>query len=216
MRENKALTFWHEHIGKRLTTPPMERTDSFAAIIPHRTKSKGVQNMRIGALDAFYVASPHKSYVIGRVELPETQQIQFIPTESTSARKFVANWLLFEAEAPFMVGVIGKASALDSFKLTSHIVQSAFCQAGAGFTFDLDLVRKAHQKIAHLPWKKVASGIHNFEALRHAEPENLDAERKRMNKFLSKNPELRSILPQLRILPNSGEYTVLSWLNIGS
>lgn len=216
MRENKGLIFWHEQIGKQLTTPPMECNESFAAIIPHRTKSKGTHTMRIGALDAFYIASRKKSYVIGRVELPDTEQIQFIPTESTSARKYVANWLVFEAEAPFMVGVIGKASALDSFKLTSHIVQSAFCQAGAGFTFDLDLVRKAHQKIAHLPWKKVAAGIYQFEALRHAEPEDLDTERRKMNKLLSKIPDLRAILPQLKVLPNSGEYTILSWLNIGN
>jgi hypothetical protein len=215
MKMNKALSFWHDRIGRYLKNSPLDMNESYSAVIPHRTKNKGVHPMRIGALEAFYIASMKTSYLIGRVELRDSDNIKFIGTENTSARKFIAQWLLTEATAPFMIGVIGKGSALESFALSHHIVQSVFCEAGAGFKFNLQIVREANKKISHLPWKKVASAIHQYESLRHAEPHKLEDERRKMQKILAKEPDLRTILPQLKVLPHSGEYTILSWLNIG-
>lgn len=207
--------FWHEYMGKRLTNPSLALGESHKAILPHRTLSKDSYPMRIGALDLFYIVTPEKAVAIGRVALPDNDHVKFVGTEKVSARKYVAEWLLHEATGPYMVGVFGKADAEASFRISHHPSVSYFCEKGAGFGFDLELVRAAHKKIEHLSWQKVVSrAIHQYARFKQAEGEEQNLERFKLQKMLISEPTLREILPTLGILPNSGEYTILSWLNI--
>ena len=215
MTVSKNLSFWHQTIGQYLTTPSLSPTDSPRAKIPHRTKEKGIQMMRIGAKDVFYIATPERSILIGCIEMEDTDHLHFVPSESCSARKYVAEWLLTNAVGPFMVGEIAQGDAHDSFRVSHHVTQSYYCQPGAGFFFDLELVREAQKKITNLSWKKiVAPAIHQYERMRHATDSDVVFEREKMMKLIKKTPELRQILPTLGVLPNSGEYNLLSWLNI--
>lgn len=212
MNSSDPTTFWFENLGQFLSDNSPETTT--ACIIPHRTL-KGIKSIRIGALDAFYIVTPAESILIGRVEQPDSSRVRCIGTENISARKYLAEWLLNSAEGPYMIGVLGKASAQSSLRLSHHITQSQFGEAGGGFSFDLQVVRNAQKKIALLPWKTiVAPAIHQYDRLCHATPQMIDREREKLQKLLLKTPELRSILPSLKVLPKSGEYTILSWLNI--
>jgi hypothetical protein len=212
MKENEASHFWHENLGRFLTDLP--EGVSTGAVINHRTL-KGIKPLRIGAVDAFYIATPTASFVLGRVEQQDGERVKFLGTEQFSARKYLAEWLIHQASAPFMVGVLGKANALPSLRVSHHVSQSYFCEAGGGFGFNLNVVRDAQEKIASLPWKKtVAPAIHQYSRLCQADPKTIEKDREKMQGILAKSPELRQILPLLKILPSSGEYTVLSWLNI--
>lgn len=212
MISNDPVSFWHENLGCALTT--LSREASTGAIINHRTL-KGIKPLRIGAVDAFYIVTSSTSFLLGRVEHENVERVKFIGTEHVSARKFIAEWLLNEAVGPYMIGVLGKASALSSLRLSHHITQSYFCEVGGGFGFNLSVVRDAQEKIGSLPWKKIiAPAIHQYSRLCQADQKTIDREREKMQALLIKTPELRKILPTLKVLPNSGEYTVLSWLNI--
>jgi len=114
-----------------------------------------------------------------------------------------------------MAGVMGKGSANESFRISHHVSQSHFCETGAGFAFDLEVVRDAQKKIEPFSWKKViAPAIHQYARLQHAEADSIAFEREKMNKLIAKCPELRQLLPKLNVRPSSGEYAILSWLNI--
>lgn len=208
------VAFWHEHLGQYISDLPEAK--SAGAVLPHRL-NKGVGPLRIGAIDMFYIVTPEKSLAIGRLEMPESAHVKFVPTETVSARKFVAQWLVnSEAQGPFMVGVLGKADAVASMKISHTPALSYFCQAGEGFSFNMEVVRRAITLIGDLPWKKtVAPAIHKYATFLSATPGNeQDKLMKELNGLLDKVPALRNILPRLKVLPKSGEYEILSWLNI--
>lgn len=212
MIKTDDCNFWHENLGRFLTEFPAG--PSTTAFINHRTL-KGIKLLRIGALDTFYIASRSESFLVGRVEKEDGKRVKFIGTEHLSARKYLAEWLIHKAAAPYIVGVIGKANPLPSLRVSHHVTQSYFCETGGGFGFNLDVVRNAQKMIESLSWKKtVAPAIHQYSRLCQADPKTVDRDREKMQSILAKSPELRQILPLLKILPNSGEYSVLSWLNI--
>ncbi|WP_395009083.1 hypothetical protein [Undibacterium sp.] len=208
----KPTDFWHDNIGKYLCDLPSNQSTS--ALIPHRTQ-KGIQALRIGAIDAFYIATPAHSYVIGRIEIPGNQKISFVPIEEYSARKYLAAWLINDAVSPFIVGVISLANAASSMRISHHVTKSYFCEANAGFEFNLEKVRKALPLIQEFSWKKdIAPAIHLHSNWMHAEGDERQQLNIKLMALLKKNPSLRSILSTIDIRPNSGEYQILSWYNI--
>ena len=207
------IEFWHGCIGSQLDSS-LSAQQSPGAMIPHRTL-KGIKPLRIGAIDAFYYGSEKGSFVLGRLELPNTDSTQFIGTEDVSARRFLARYLIENAEAPFMCGVIGNASPVSSFKVTHAIARSTFCEAGKSFHFDLGKVREAYQLLSTFDWKKeVASLIYAVETYR-TEKNQRSLKWIKANEAIRKaSPDLRSAVNRAAIKPFSGEYTILSWANI--
>lgn len=207
-----GVEFFHAHLGRHIGVEDGGSVKS--ARVPQRVKA-GVSDLSLGQMDTFYIVAETRSMLIGRAELPDTPTVQFVATEDVSARKFIAEWLLGQASAPFMVGVISKAHPEPSFCVTHHIAQTTFCDTSGNVTFNLEIARQAYQLIKHLPWKTVvAPAIHTYSDFKLAPQENNQKERARLMKLLEKTPELKTILPKLEVRPNSGEYSVLSWANI--
>lgn len=215
MSSLSPLQFWHTYCGQFLSTSDVLE-DSAAVTIPYRTK-KGIQPIRIGNIDVYYAASTEKSMLIGQIEMPNTKTMEFVPTERVSARKHLAQWLILEAKTPFLIGVIGKANPVSSFKISQSNSQVFFCEKNAGFAFNLDTVRHAQKLIKEsgLEWKKVAAALHLYETFKQDQQTTADIKAK--NKLIAsfdKLPALRDLLPRLHIKPNSGNYTILSWFFI--
>lgn len=207
------IEFWHGCIGSQLDST-LSSQQSPGAIIPQRTL-KGIKPLRIGAIDAFYYGSEKGSFVLGRLELPNTKGTQFIGTEDVSARRYLARYLIQDAEAPFICGVIGNASPVSSFKVTHAIARSTFCEAGKSFHFDLGKVRDAYRLLSAFDWKKeVVSLIYAIETYR-TEKNQVSIKWKKASEAIRKaSPELLSAINRAAIKPFSGEYTILSWANI--
>lgn len=147
--------------------------------------------------------------------MADLEKVRFISSEQVSAKQFIAQWLIHEAQSPFMIGFLGNADPVDSFTVSQPLSRTIFCEANANFPINMDTVKDAHEKIKLLSWKKVvAPAIHQYHRFRIAESDTLEKERAKLDKLLSVTPELRGLLPKLGVLPNSGEYEVLSWLNI--
>lgn len=209
----KPIEFWFEHIGTKLdsSSAPEEST---GLSIPHRAL-KGVKPLRLGAIDVFYIAAKPTSYLIGRIDLPSCEDIQIIGTETVSARKHIASWLINESTTPFMVGVIGNANPNASMSISHTPSRGQFCESGAGFMFNLETIRSALPLIAELNWKSdIAPALHQVAKYREAAGETKDYEKQKLLKLFNRKPELRHTISKLDIRPNSGEYTLLSWLNI--
>lgn len=208
-----AIKFWAEHIGRRLDDSIAD-PETTAVTMPHRTL-KGVKPLRIGAIDAFYIVSPSSSELIGRIEKPDQPGLVFVPTESVSARKYMAEWLVSVASVPFMVGVIGNANPNESMRISHTLDRCYFCEAGGGFSFSLEKVRRANALFSGLRWKQeVAPAIHQYQRFRLASGDEQMNQKDKLQKMLASNPGLREALVQSDVRPDSGEYTILSWLNI--
>jgi hypothetical protein len=213
---NLTITFWHQLIGQHLTNASPE--DSVQPLVPTRLK-KGVGPNRVGAMiDAHYIACGAEggSFLIGKLELGDVQGLRFVARENTSGQRFIAHWLVHDAplNEPWMIGVIGTPSAIQSLSISQPPALCRFGEANGGFDFNLAVVREAHAKMSHLPWKKVvAPAIHAYQAFRLADAGSAELAKAKMNKILAATPELRKILPSLQVLPRSGEYEILSWYN---
>jgi hypothetical protein len=206
------VEFWFQHLGRYLD-PSLAPHQSTGLSLPHRT-NKGVKALRIGAIDAFYVACPAKSKLIGRVEVPSSASVQVLPAEQVSARKTIADWLIDDAEAPFMVGVIGNANPNASMAISHTPARCTFCDAAGRLVFDLGKVRAAAKLFAGMPWKDIATGIHQYARVQMATSDQLAFEKEKLSRLFQKTPEMRRVLVQADIRPFSGEYAVLAWSQI--
>lgn len=206
------LEFWYDCIGRHLV-PQATPMEAVAAILPTRTL-KGVKGLRIGAIDAFYIARPGASQLISRIELPSTPALRQVAGETVSARKHIAQWLLDEAATPFLLGVIGNANPVASLQVSAAPSHCRFCESGAGFGFDLGRVRTARAQFATFPWKTVAAtAIHQYWRCRLSTQPGGN-EQKKLFALFDKHPGLRRAVIDADVKPNSGEYAILSWLNI--
>lgn len=214
-----GLTFFHRNLGSQLLgdTVDSEPVSPMAIRVPHRG-TKGIVDLRLGQIDVFYGVSPKGSIAIGRMEHTGTEGVTIIPAEQVSARKRMAQWLMFEAEGPFMAGVISKADPVPSMTVTHHAVRTTWCEKGGQLQLNLSLVREAYGVIKDLPWKTaVAPAIHEYHGMRMTSDQTKrERHRERLSALVKKNPGLSAVLPRLGVLPGSGEYKILSWLNIAS
>lgn len=208
-----ATDFFHQNIGSKIGVVAGDGIKSVR--IPQRVK-EGVKELSLGQMDCFYIAAgTGPSYLIGRVDLESGDTLQFVGTETTSARKYIAQWLLQDAVTPFIVGVIGKAHPEPSFHVTHHLAMTQFCDTAGNFHVNVEQARLADQRIAHLDWKKVvAPAIHAYADYIQAPQDNNQREKDKLLKLIAKTPELSQLLPTLGVRPGSGEYTLLSWKNI--
>jgi len=209
----QALQFWYDHLGVHLA-PALTPVEATGVHLPHRTQS-GVKALRIGSLDAFYMARPGQSKLLGRIDMPSADQLEVLPAESCSPRKAIADWLLTEAEPPFMVGVITNANPIASMCVSHALSRSAFCSSAGRVQFDLGKLRTAKRLFDGIAWKTVAAGIQQYGRLCTARASEIHIEKSRLNSLLAGTPALRDALTEADIRPGSGEYTVLSWAHIG-
>ena len=75
----KPTEFWSNTIGLHIT-PSAPHPQPWAYMVPHRTNN-GVKPLRLGAIDAFYFGSNHGSFILGRIEHPNTASLRIIGTE---------------------------------------------------------------------------------------------------------------------------------------
>lgn len=219
----QALSFWHDCIGRHIA-PQLSPKESPMTSLPTRMLKKGVGQNRLGAgINAFYIAQPGDSCLIGKFAVEDMPCLRFIDSEKISGEKYIATWLAESAplNSPWMIGVIGKASPIESFYISQPPGLCAFSQASSGFEFDLRLVKDAVKLIGETPWKKeVAPAIHAYEGkLRASATGNqgqIDKANDKLLKMFAKTPEVRTLLIELNKLPikaRSGEYQILSWYN---
>lgn len=117
-----------------------------------------------------------------------------------------------------MIGVIGNANPNASFVVSHSTAKVNYCEAGKGFSFDLDKIKRALTLMDDQSWYDVISpAIRQYYALVEArvsgkEPQ-ISKESMKMAKLIEKTPGLAAIVPAMDIRPGSGEYIVLGWLN---
>lgn len=215
------LEFWHHYLGHFLSDMPAHKSSK--AAVPTRLGKEGAPegkgkriapNVLGAGVSTGYIITPTHAWVIGRIAMDNTEQVSFVATDSAKPvrdRKYIATWLVEQATAPFMVGMIGNASPNSSFRVSPHIRQGFFCEAGGGYTFNLDMVRKDVASIGDLAWKLIGHGIHAYDAYRNTEPASpaRAIAQAKLVKLLEKTPALRSILPKLFVRPHSGDYELL-------
>ena len=220
------LEFWYDNLGKHLSDAPINlsskanvltrlgKDDSKSIAIG---KGKRIAPHRLGAkIPAFYMITPGRAIVVGKIALESTPEVTFIPIDGpipVAGRQYIAHWLVHEAKAPFMVGVVTDAFPNDSFRISRHNALGVFCEADSNFSFNLDYVRSDIALIDHLPWRGLvapAINIYNeFQVSESGSPRYLLL-REKMNKLLAMTPTLRELLPKLHLRPLSGEYNLVS------
>lgn len=209
----KATDFWSDTIGLHMT-PSAPNPQPWAYMVPHRTNN-GIKPLRLGAIDAFYFGSAYESFILGRIEHPDSALLRFIGTEDVSARKFLAHYLIEKAKPPFIVGVLGNASPEGAFSISHTLNRVTYCEASKSFTLDLEKVRLAYRTLVQFNWKKdIVPLIYALETYR-TELDKLGPRFAKAKADLSKSsPDLLCAVNQASIKPYSGEYTILSWANI--
>lgn len=218
----QAIELWYECIGQHLAPESDPAGSTKIGVMTRKTKGVGPHTLGAG-IDAYYIACKRKSFVIGKLELPNLPGLEFVPSEDVSGEKYIAQWLVNHApeDEPWMIGVIGNASPNASMKVSHPVALCCFCEASSGFDFDLGIVRQAVAIIGELDWKKdIATALHTFQSRQLAssigDEAKMERENKKLQKAFEKTPELKPALLALCRLPlkvGSGEYEVLSWYN---
>lgn len=221
---SEGLQFWYDNLGCFMSAADIEKSGK--AAVPtwlgkddpeSIAKGKGVRvaPWPIGAkIPLFYIVTPKHAWVFGKVALESTGRVTYRTAsngEKVDGRREIVRWLLEEGKAPFMVGVVTEASPNASFRVSAHPRRGFFCEAGGGFSFNLEEVREDAQRLAGKPWKEVASLIYRYDDYRNAAqgtPERESAKDK-LTKLLKKMPEMQALLPKLRVRPGSGEMELL-------
>lgn len=216
------VDYWYQCIGFHLA-PETDPASSTKVGVLSRLK-RGIATNTLGAgIDAYYIACKEKSYLIGKVELPNLPSLEFIPSEDVSGERFIARWLVEQAPSnePWMIGVIGNANPNESMKRSHPLALCRFCRAGASLDFDLGIVRNAVTIIGQFDWKKmVAPALHAINERQKAsyvgDDNKVERENIKLKKSFDKNPGLRDAivaLCRLPLKPHSGEYEIISWYN---
>lgn len=217
------VQFFHRHIGRYLTPGP-DPAAGLSVLLPTRcggkAKEASIKQLRIGALDAYFWAAEAGSGFVSRIDgdsepafLSKTP-IKMVPSESESGEKYLAQWLLFEAKAPFMVGMIGRASPLKTLKVSPHEKMGTFCRSGGNVTFDLPALRAAYQLFKPFEWFWVNKALEQRERYQMACEEKRKGERDKLIKMFEKMPGLQEAIQASPIKPFSGESVILGWANI--
>lgn len=218
----QPLTFWYDCIGQRIAPELTPEKSTKVALATHMKKGIGPNPLGAG-ISAFYIAQPGESMLIGKFAMEGMPGLTFVSSEGMTGEKFIARWLIEKAplDKPWMIGVIGNANPVESFRISQPPGLCAFCEGNGGFEFNLSAVKQAAALIGETPWKKdVAPAIHAYEAKLKAadsgDAQLIERANDKLNKMLMKSPEFRALLIaliKLPIKPNSGEYQVLSWYN---
>ncbi len=219
MNDSNGVSFWHSHLGRYLSEAPAQEASK--ARLPTRLK-RGVDANALGAgIAAYYIVTPTKSWLHGKIEKASNANVEFVAADAenrVSGEQFIARWLVSEAFAtPCMIGVIGNANPNASFRVSHSAANMIYCEAGKGFCFSLDKIRRALEFIGDQSWSDTISpAIRQYFALLEARVSGkeiqIDKEVKKMGKLIEKSPALAKIIPAMDIRPGSGEYIVLGWL----
>lgn len=219
MDDSNAVDFWHSYLGRYLSDAPAQ--ESSKARLPTRLK-RGVDANALGAgIAAYYVVTPTKSWLHGKIEKASDAHVEFVAADAenkVSGEQFIARWLVSENFAtPCMIGVIGNASPNASFRVSYSAANMLYCEAGKGFCFSLDKIKRARELIGDQSWSDTISpATRQYFALLEArvsgKESQIEREATKMTKLIEKNPALATIIPTMDIRPGSGEYIVLGWL----
>ncbi len=219
MDDSNPVGFWYANLGRHLSDAPAQ--ESCKARLPTRLK-RGVDLNTLGAgIAAYYIVTQTKSWLHGKIERESNARVEFVAADAearVSGEQFIARWLVSDQfTTPCMIGVIGNANPNASFCISYSAARVNYCEAGKGFCFDLDKIKRAITLIGDRSWsEKISPAIRQYYALleaRNAGKESeIAKEHTKMSKLIEKTPELASIIPALDIRPGSGEYIVLGWL----
>lgn len=225
-KQMTPFEFFHQHFASRLADSlgiQLSLEDSLRLSLPCPTvekrnpdgtlkKAAAVSDLRMGAKDVFFVCNEEKAIMVSPFLVPGSPALDVRDTQKVGANKQIAQILLDLPEGPFMAGVISKANAEKALRISPHTQLGYFCQMGAGFSFDLGLVKKARQASAGLDWKEVSICLYRKEEIKF-DAEKRDRAWKELEKALSKNQELAEFVLNTDVKPNSGEFELLKWLN---
>lgn len=215
---SEDIGFWHEYLGRYLSDAPIGKSSKIQ--IETRLK-RGVGLNTLGAgIDAHYIVTTTHAWLIGKIERESTDRVTYVPSDTYKALsgiKFIAKWLAEgNVSFPFMIGVIGKSNPDASFRVSYSMERCFYGVSGGGFEFNLEKVRNAYAQRDDVPWKTLAPAIHQHARYKHAQAvgnsDGIRVEKDKLAKMLDKTPGLRTILPELGVLPGSGEYAILKEL----
>ena len=214
MEYSEGLLFWYQHLGRYLSDVSIEKSSKASVIM--RLK-KGVKQHTIGAQNVFfYIVTPHHSQVIGQIEMPDTPQITFLPSETTDPFVHIAKWLINGSpEGPFMIGTIDNAGPNESFRVTQSPRLGVFCHANKNIQFNLPgLIQDAKTMSDMSPkdrtdlWK----ALRLYSLMRLAGNDRTgNAIKDKLDKVFKKQPEFRSMLPKINTKVGSGGVQILDW-----
>ena len=219
MSELDAINFWHSHLGRHLSDA-LPAASSKARVETRMKKGVGLNTL--GALiSAHYIVTHDKAWLIGKIARENTANVTFVPSdgdERVSGEQFIARWLVSnDFVTPCMIGVIGNANPNGSFCISHSSAKIFYCEAGKGFSFDLNKVKRAKELIGEMSWRDTISpAIRQYYALIDARASGtafaIQKENTKMIKMLAKSPQLVQMIPEMDVRPGSGEYVMLSWL----
>lgn len=215
-----GFSWWAEMVGARLTAdgkPPIDTNLSF----PTRTQ-KGLKPQRLGAGNGmshpgfYYMGSPDQAIVISKYELPKRPDLLSVPLETTAAFRYMGQWLIETAKAPFIIGAVGLSSMTRELEVSRHEHLCVFNQNLNSFTFNLEVVRRAFDLLKPYPWKGAANmAISLLPATKQPGSAGIRA-REALLKLDAQHAGLMQAVIAARITPDSGEHRVLGWYYIQS
>lgn len=175
-------------------------------------KKAAVSNLRMGAKDVFFLCTAERAVIISPYQVTDSPFLEVRTTAKAGPKKQIAQLLLELPEQPFMAGVISKANAEKALRVSPHTRLGYFCEMGAGFAFDLGKVKDARESMGDLNWKVVQQALYRLQDARF-EPSKQEAAHKELVKACRAHPDLEGFLEGTDIIPGSGEFELLSWLN---
>lgn len=211
--KKEGFEWWAEYLGRHLTKDGEEPTEP-GLLLPTRTK-KGVADMRIGCIDVQYAISEDHAHLVGRIEMPSTANLTVVPAETHSGLQYVASWLIREAKAPFMVGIISLANPARSMEVTWHGSLGVFCRSGGSFTFDLGRLRAADDAFAGFNWKtQITPALYLARDARMLSGDLQKTAKNKLMALFAKTEGLAQAITSVDIQAKGGEHTLLGWSKI--
>ena len=203
-----GIDMWVTCLGKPLGHEAAE--SALGMVVPQRGAGGAIKEYRLGSGRPVYLMlSPGKSEVVGPLELTSQPGLRFISDETEDGPRYLAHWLL-DAKPPYVVAVAGKASLGPHLVVTTDDRFGVLCQSSGNLPFDMTVVRRSHELLAPFEWRTAASTLHLMT--RYQRQPN-DADRLKLQKAFAKTPGLGQALSQSGLKPDSGEYTLMGWLN---
>ncbi|MCC1496772.1 hypothetical protein [Alcanivorax sp. 1008] len=208
MTTSPAVELWMECLGTPLGYDDPDT--ALGPILPQRGAGGVIKEYRLGSGRPVYLMlSPGNSVLVSAIALPDQPGLTFVPDESVDGPRYMAEWLL-TARPPYIVAIAGKASLGPFLTMTEDERFGMLCQSAGNQSFDMTVVRRAKQALEPFDWRTAASTLHLMTRYQASPSE---ADREKLRKAFAKTPGLSVALMQSGLKPNSGEYTLMSWLN---
>lgn len=195
--------FLMRHLGARLDAEQAGQCRKITKmVVPQASVKKGTAPLRVGGIPLFYVVTPERAVIAGRVHVRSTPSLtnfvmsSAIPKEERIRPEvLLAPYIVDNTEYPMMVGVIERVDHTLAAKITLRPNECFYCHATDPATIDLIRVREVISAMGDTPFKELEKALKlHSNTVRPMSNTVYEDSRIKLSRLLEKQPEMRQLL----------------------